>query len=103
MHVVQHRTTDATGGLHYKIEVNFQGLQGVGLVSGTSYLAIRATNITEQSSEVDVTIDITSQRLIALGRQTDFWLHWVRHSTYNATGELTAQVVKVEASCDIVS
>jgi hypothetical protein len=103
VHIVEHRTTDATGGVHHKVEVSFQGLEGVGLVSGTSYRAIRATNIIEQSSGADVSIDVTIQRLVAIDGGPDFWLRRVLHFTYNANGELTVQIVKVEASCSIVS
>jgi hypothetical protein len=104
LHVVVQTTQDAAGGFHQNIEVNHQGISGVGLVSGADYRSIRASSIVrQQTNGAQVIVEVTNQRLIAQGSSEDFWLHSLTHLTFNAAGELTSVVVTLRASCEIIS
>ncbi len=100
-HTVTHTTTDSGGGTHTDITVNFQGLSGVGQVSGRQYNATSNLNTSINcgtgsacESTENLIVTITSQ-----GNADNFISHSVIHFTLNANGELTSEVAHVNGEC----
>ena len=104
VHQVVHRTVDASGGFHFKGQTSVQ-VQGVG-TSGAKYVAHETRN---EQSNVDVVSESASNftftdtvQFIRQGSETsedDFQGKLTIHTTINANGELTSEVVNTETEC----
>src|SRR5919112_5060673 len=79
--------------------VNYQGVSGVGLTSGTTY---RASSVDSFRLAAPFPSDITSVRslrLISPGPDDDLLVKFLFHITVNANGEITAEVEDVDSEC----
>ena len=101
MHVTNTFTTDASGGTHLKMHVNYQNVSGMGTPSGLSYNVRTTTNATEndndgQQSEMTI---ITTIKLISQGSAPNYFLHLVFHVTVNGNGQTTSTVTESRMEC----
>jgi hypothetical protein len=103
MHLLAHATTDARGGRHVILQINTQGVKGVGETSGDEYVSSATNNDSLNDpdtyggqSEYTVT---TKFLLVGKGKMPDLLSKVTMHITVNANGEVTAEVTKVLAEC----
>ncbi len=101
-HVVFHITQDPSGGSHVKSHLDSHG-QGVS-ESGAKYVLHDTTN-GQNNFRLFAQENFTATETFKTIRQgeatpeDDFLTHVVFHYTFNANGELTSEVVKVEVEC----
>jgi hypothetical protein len=93
-HVVIKETIDGSGGTHFLIHLNYQGLTGVG-DSGTVYRGIGTEGVSYHNFApfVGAPYSLTETRSIQfLGRgpNNNFIIHEVMHVTINANDEITS-------------
>lgn len=103
MHVLAHVTTDAHAGRHVTLQINTEGVKGVGQSSGGEYVSsatnnenINDSNTAGGQSEYTVT---TKFLLVGKGKLPDLLTKVTMHVTINANGEATAEVTNVVADC----
>ena len=103
MHLLAHATTDARGGRHVTLQINTEGVKGVGATSGGEFVSsatnnesINDSNTTGGQSEYTVT---TKFLLVGKGKLPDLLVKTTMHVTINANGEATAEVTNVVAEC----
>jgi hypothetical protein len=80
--------------------INFQGVSGVGLTSGTKY---RASSVDSFRLAAPFPSDITSVRslrLISPGPEDNLLVMFLFHITVNANGETTAEIEDVNIKCE---
>ena len=81
-------------------QINYQGVSGVGLTSGTTY---RASSVDHFRLGAPFPSDITSVRsvrLISPGAEDNLLVRFLFHITVNANGETTAEVREVNMECE---
>jgi hypothetical protein len=103
MHVVVHTTVSDSGGFHFSAHLNYQGVSGTGRTSGTTYRATDAGQTTfngsgDFGSANEVTNEFTFQ-LISAGSDDNFRVKGLFHTTVNANGETTSEVMRLEGDC----
>lgn len=102
VHVVQHVTSDDTGGVHIANIVNLQGVAGTGLVSGFQY---RLSNVQIEFVSnfaglgAQEQTEIAVGQFVARGRGDDLALHANIHFTINANGDLTVLFANQTQEC----
>jgi hypothetical protein len=103
MHLLAHATTDARSGRHVTLQINTEGVKGVGATSGSEYVSsatnnesINDSNTAGGQSEYTVT---TKFLLVGKGKLPDLFTKVTMHVTVNANGEVTAEVTNVVAEC----
>lgn len=93
--ITSHSTEDANGGMHVSGHARPAGVIGIGASSGRTY---RGTGGTVQAEQYWPAGDIRSWtlvnnfRIIGQGPSNNVLVHLTIHQTYNADGELTADV-----------
>lgn len=103
MHLLAHVTTDARGGRHVTLQINTEGVKGVGQTSGGEYVSSATNN--ESINDSDTTggqseYTVTTKFLLAgKGKLSDLLTKVTMHVTVNADGEATAEVTNVVAEC----
>jgi|SRR5918912_1218071 hypothetical protein len=103
MHLLAHATTDARSGRHVTLQINTEGVKGVGQVSGGEYVSSATNNDTINDSDTiggqsEHTVT-TKFLLVGRGKLPDLLMKVTMHVTVNAEGEVTAEVTNVVAEC----
>ncbi len=99
LHILNHTTVDANGGLHVKSHFQPQGITGVGDVTGDKY---QGTGVTQEEFNLKIGETdsfVNNYRMIGQGPGNNFLVHENVHVTYNANGTLTADVDNFRAEC----
>ena len=99
LHSVFHLTVDDSGGFHLVTETNWQGVTGVGLVSGTQYrgVGVQRFNINGNVGEEFTSVD--NFKLIGRGTTDNLLVQVTLHTTVNANGEVTTVVENAFIKC----
>ena len=101
-HIVWHHVTDGNGGSHDQpIISTFQGATAIGQTTGDTYRAVNVFTSTRNSSSglsYEFTT-VSSIRLIGPGPGNNFQAHFTLHFTFNANGEVTAEVISNSVTC----
>jgi hypothetical protein len=101
LHAVITVVTDDTGGFHVSGQFNYQDVRGVGLTTGTTYVAVRASSqtsaLSSDGSRLEATDSVT-RLLVSQGAVPNFLVHTVYHITYQ-NGQLIATVDHVTSEC----
>jgi hypothetical protein len=79
--------------------VNYQGVSGVGLTSGTTYRASSVDSFRLAAPFPSDIHSVRSLRLISPGPEDDLLVKFLFHITVNANGEITAEVEDVDSEC----
>jgi hypothetical protein len=79
--------------------VNYQGVSGVGLTSGTTYRASSVDSFRLAAPFPSDIHSVRSLRLISPGPEDDLLVKFLFHVTVNANGEITAEVEDVDSEC----
>jgi hypothetical protein len=100
--IVEHVTQDASGGVHIvNGHSNFQGATGVGDTTGTKYIFAHAGspifNIRQDSAN-EFTF-LANGRLISQGGEPNQLGTAQIHQTFNANGEITAEIISFTLKC----
>ena len=102
LHVLLTETEDANGGLYVQEHVQVQGVSGTGLKSGTQYRAVGANRQEDfyfaPGERREVTV-INDSHIISKGSSDNLLMHCTIHLTFNANGEPTADLERVETEC----
>jgi hypothetical protein len=95
-------TTDANGGFHLNGgHTNFQGVTGVGLTTGRSYIFAAAVNDITNIRQVSVNefTLVAHGRLITQGNEANQLASTQIHVTINANGQITADIGQFKFEC----
>ena len=101
-HQVLTITVDNAGGFHVNNHLDFTGLQGVGVVSGTEYVAHQTQMMNFNISKDLIGAEVTQPlvfTLIGRGSAPDEVFVAIQHFTVNANGELTSFVDNFHVKC----
>lgn len=101
VHIANHVTTDASGGSHLRMHVNYQNVSGTGTPSGVPYNVVTTQNETRNDntgpqSETTITQVLN---LVSQGPQPNAQVYVVIHVTVNANGVTTSTVEEVRIAC----
>ncbi len=101
LHDLFHVTTN---GNRFKVKVHTQpqGVRGVGLTTGDRYRGTGVTQETFGGSLVDgqaTSTFVNNFRVVGQGPRNNFMIHEVVHFTFNARGELTAEIDRTRVTC----
>jgi hypothetical protein len=93
--------TETVNDNHVSLKIHFQpqGATGMGLTTGDTY---RATGVTQEHIALGPTITdtfINNFPIIGPGPDNNLLVHQPIHVTFNANGELTADVVNTSVEC----
>jgi hypothetical protein len=100
VHVLQHITQTPSGMTSRVTHINLQAL-GTGQVTGEQYVFTQNTNVafnSQQPAPLQNTETETIQ-IIGRGQTEDRYIRALLHTTINANGELTAEVVEFDRHC----
>jgi hypothetical protein len=95
IHLVSQLQSDGSEVGH----INYQGVSGVGLTSGTTYRASSVDNFRLAAPFPSDITSVRSLRLISPGPEDDLLVRFLFHITVNANGEITAEVEDVNIKC----
>lgn len=101
LNIVNHVSTDASGGTHVRTHVNYQGVSGTGLTSGAAYRVTSTINEVlndNDGPQSSVTV-VQSVNVIAQGPLPNFLMRVVFHVTINANGQTTTIVDNARVEC----
>ncbi|HZI18502.1 MAG TPA: hypothetical protein VEY09_07885 [Pyrinomonadaceae bacterium] len=102
MHVLIHVTNDASGGRHTVLQINTQGVRGVGL-TGAQYVAnttVHETLTDPQTVDGKLVYTSTAKYLvIGQGRNPDFIVRMKTHLTVDDDGTATPSTPTFEIDC----
>ena len=100
VHLLVTQTIDAAGGQHIHSAVDYQGVNALGLITGTTYVVPGAGSaiINETSGAGEATIQTRAQ-FIAPGEQNSFYAEQQYHLTIDANGDVTVSYYDVVFSC----
>jgi hypothetical protein len=79
--------------------INYQGVSGVGLTSGTEYRASSVDNFRLGAPFPSDIHSVRSFRLVGRGTEDNLLVKFLFHITVNADGEVTATVDDVSSQC----
>jgi hypothetical protein len=101
LHILFHITEDANGGFHVQAHFQPQGVSGTGLVSGEQY---RGVGVTRDGAyfppgELRETTFVDRFYFISKGPSANMLAKATIHVTFNANGEPTAEVIRVDLKC----
>jgi hypothetical protein len=105
VHVVSRTVFDEeTGSQHFVWHVNWQGVTGVGLTTGSEYRVIDTYNNPHNQEKVPCSAGsdtaVESFRLISQGNSApDLQVHALFHITENAGDEATAEIQNIRVEC----
>jgi hypothetical protein len=101
LHILFHVTEDANGGLHVQEHFQPQGASGTGLESGTRYRGVGVTRsgayIPPQGLRETTFID--RFYFVSKGPSDNMLAKATIHVTFNANGDPTAELVRLETKC----
>ena len=105
LHVVLHSSIDANGVEHFKLLRHPRQCRGIGETTGDVYLALGGTKWVNAQNppdylEMDQTASwVNTANFIGKGSGGKFIVHWTRHVTLNANGEMTAWIDNTHIEC----
>ena len=98
--IVNHAVVDASGGAHFRVMSNLQGVRGTGLTSGRAYRVVDSeSTVFLEGPLPQVTTLVGTLSFVSQGRADNFLGHATTHVTINANGELTADVAIESTEC----
>ena len=102
IHLMEHLTIDANGGLHL-VGVDNQTYVGENPTTGTKYVleGHNATSVNQHFADNGATeFTLASEfQVISQGSGDNFLFTQVIHGTVNSNGETTAEVVRIKEEC----
>jgi hypothetical protein len=100
-HILQTSEVDSNGGIHFKSQLQSQGISGVGMITGVKYqgMSLRQTHTIDHSTPALETTFRLDIRVIGQGPANNFSVQVTMHITINANGEVTANVVNTSFEC----
>ena len=94
-----HLAYDANGAIHFSFRANAQGLAGI-TPSGVRYHATRNLVVENNGDGLPFTSTaIQSFNLVSEGSADNYLLHVTSHTTINANGEATVEIVNSRLEC----
>jgi hypothetical protein len=104
IHTVLIQTTDSAGGTHFVLRVNYSGMTGTGLTSGTIYRAVATEGSTSHDFDPFVGppysfTSTTHVRFVGRGPGNDFTVVSLIHVTVNAQDQVTAELQELRVDC----
>jgi hypothetical protein len=104
-HFVVHRTTDASGGYHFRVNTNSQQLSGVGQWTGTRYrlrIFEGSYGVNSNSSDLLPTewTQVTRGIVIGQGPGNNDRIRFQLHGTINANGDATVERLEYIEICN---
>lgn len=104
LHLVDHTTVDAAGGLHINGSGNFQGSYGVGQTSGLTYRLVGRSGFgfggpLNLTNGADVDHFVLKQRYVSKGSADDWSISVLITIIVNSNGEVTVDTFEVEQRC----
>jgi hypothetical protein len=101
LHILMTMTTDSSGGMHFVVHFQPQGVIGVGLMTGDIYHGVGKTDImgNASSSGVSESTFVNTFDLISPGSTPNFLMRDTIHATLVANGTLTTNVVNSTVEC----
>jgi hypothetical protein len=101
LHILFHLTEDGNGGFHVQSHVQPQGASGTGLVSGEQYRGVGVTRFEEYfpPGEFREFTSVNRFYLISAGPSDNLVETATIHATFNANGEPTAELFRLETKC----
>jgi hypothetical protein len=102
VNIVIHVTQDASGGFHIVSgHTNFQGVTGIGESTGDKYIFAGGVNPIQNIREgsVNESTFLAHGRLISQGNQANQLATTQFHVTFNANGEITAEIDSFSFKC----
>src|SRR5438067_4470052 len=100
-HFVVHQTVTSNGYEILSGHVNFQGIQGQGSL-GNAYRVSNTANFELTTSAGSSQSEFTTTAaflFVSQGSASNFDSHTTYHVTFDASGEPTATVLRIESSC----
>jgi hypothetical protein len=94
LHVKLDETFDSSGGLHFKMQMQPQGVSGVDLTTGAKYQGNGSTQTMEiftGNGAVSLT-SVNNFQIIGQGPDNNYTVHEIFHATINANGDVTAAI-----------
>jgi hypothetical protein len=89
-HLLFHATIDSAGGVHGDMHVNYQGVSGIGEISGAKYQIPVEVHINTNGHVGSETTTTLNAKLIGQGPDNNEVMHMTFHVTVNANGTVTA-------------
>jgi hypothetical protein len=101
LHILFHVTNDANGGLHVQTQFQPQGASATGQVSGEQYRGVGVTRDEAYfpSEELRETTFIDRFYFVSTGPSDNMLATTTTHVTFNANGEPTADLFRLELKC----
>ena len=101
VHLVNHVTTDASGGTHVETQSNFSNVSGTGQPSNATYrvTTTRQTSVNDSSTPQSELTVVQVINVVGQGSTPKFRLFVTYHITVNANGQTTSEVSNVESVC----
>ena len=98
--IVTHALLDNTGGVHIKLQANYQGVIGTGLTTGDKY---QATGVRDEVGFVgkvgEEATFLTRINFIGQGDASNFLAHATLHGILHPDGTVTGLVIKFSFEC----
>lgn len=100
IHVLITTTQDATGGIHFDRHAQPQNMTGVGQTSGASYqgTGVTRTQFNAPGLPYETTF-VDNFRIIGQGSGNNLLLHTTMHQTFDANGNMTADILNTSVEC----
>jgi hypothetical protein len=101
LHILFLVTNDANGGFHVQTQFQPQGVSGTGLVSGEQYRGVGVTReeFNAQQGELREYTLVDRFYLVSMGPSDNLLATTTIHVTFNANGEPTAELVRLDTKC----
>ena len=101
IHIVFAFRIEPSGNSELSQSINFQGVRGIGLTTGTMY---RETGVLKETLNRKLgppfeTTEVIETNLVSAGRSGNLRTMVLLHTTLNANGDVTAEVVDVRGGC----
>jgi hypothetical protein len=99
LHEVFHTTVDGAGGFHVRQQFNWQGVGGIGQVTGAKY-RFTGGNVLELNMKAGSEQTLVNNfRVIGQGPDNNFVFHQTSHVTVNANGTVTVSHLSFQFEC----
>jgi hypothetical protein len=103
VHVVSQVIPRGNDVFHIVQHVNFQNVEGEGVSTGNEYVMQNAFSSTSNfdTDATGSTTDVSAVNLVSKGpaKSPNFFVHAIFHITVNANGEITSEIVDLDAAC----
>jgi len=99
LHEMVHYTSDNANGIHVKVQINYQGISGVGATTGLKYQAFGMTTDEYNSHIGYEETTIGNFIVIGEGPNNDVLVHVNAHITILADGTVTSFVDNESVEC----